>query len=280
MMGAGPRISRAGRHGPARLRERRATGRRPHRSSPEASISPRYARLLALFVRPLPPARAAHRCVRQTALAAVVAGVAGVAGADPQASFDAGCARLPTSRFEVTAVPLDYGQDETQSIDQLNLRSGHTPGIHLTFGLTTANFGHQTQMAIRLVEDSAGARACGTVDVQVRLSMQPVTVYLAQELDGSPCARTATMEHELMHVAVFRAVLDETARDLGAELADAVGSGLQRAASQAELQRQVKSRIDDTLSGLLLRRQRELDRRQTAVDSPREYARVRDACAR
>jgi hypothetical protein len=212
-------------------------------------------------------------------LAALLLVACDAGGSNPFASFAARCAQLPPSRLEVSAVPITYVQDESQSIDQLTVRSGHTPGRHLTFGLTTVNFGHQTQFEIRSVEDAAGARACGTLDIAVRLSMQPVTIYLARELDGSPCARTATLEHEMKHVAVFREVLDEAARDLAADLAGTIGSGLQRAASQAELQRQLNARVNDYLSEFMHRRKQAMDERQDGVDSPEEYARVKDACA-
>jgi len=201
------------------------------------------------------------------------------AGSNPFASFEARCADLPPSRVQVSVDPIAYAQDETQSIDQLNLRSGNTPGVHLTFGLTTVNFSHQTQIGIRSVENRGGAGACGTLDVDVRLSMQPMTVYLAQELDGSPCARTATMEHELQHVAVFREVLDEAARELAADLGGALGLGLQRAANQAELQRQLNARVNDYLSEFFHRHRRAMEERQQGVDSPAEYARVKAACA-
>jgi hypothetical protein len=201
------------------------------------------------------------------------------AGSNPFASFEARCAELAPSRFRVAVVPATYTQDETQSIDQLNLRSGHTPGVHLTFGLTTVNFSHQTQMEIRSVENRGGAGACGTLDVDVTLSMQPMTIYLAQELDGSPCARTATMEHELQHVAVFREVLDDAARELTADLGGSIGLGLQRAASRAELQRQLNARVNDYVSGFFHRHKRAMEERQKGVDSPAEYARVKAACA-
>ena len=200
------------------------------------------------------------------------------AGSNPFASFEDHCAELPPSRFDVATVPVTYLQDETQSIDQLTVRGGSTPGRHMTFGITTVVFGHQTQTEVRSVEDRAGARACGTVDVHVRLSMQPVTIHLAQELDGSPCARTATLTHELKHLAVFQDVLDETARALTTELPGTVGPGLQRAGSPADLQRQLNARINDYVSGFMQRRQHVLDERQRDVDSPAEYARVKAAC--
>jgi hypothetical protein len=212
------------------------------------------------------------------ALAALIL-LAAEAGSEPLAAFEVRCAQLPASHFNVTMDPIAYAQDETQSIDQLNLRSGHTPGMHLTFGLTSVNFAFHTTVEIRSLEDRDRARACGTLDVDVGLSMQPITIYLAQELDGSPCARTATMEHELKHVAVFRAVLDEAARDLAADLAGAIGTGLQRARGPAELQRQLNARVNDYLAEFMNRRRRELNDRQNEVDSPQEYARVKYACS-
>jgi hypothetical protein len=195
------------------------------------------------------------------------------------ASFETRCAGLPPSRVGVATVPFAYVQDETQAVDQLTVRGGYTPGRHLTFGLTTVHFGHQTEIGIRAIDDAAGARTCGTVDVDVRLSMQPVTVYLAQELDGSPCARNATLEHEMKHVAVFAAVLDEASRELAAGLGGAIGTGLQRAPSREALQRQVNARVNDYLSDFMRRHKQDMDARQNAVDSVEEYARVRNACA-
>jgi hypothetical protein len=212
-------------------------------------------------------------------LAALFVVACDAGAANPFASFETRCAGLPPSRVGVATVPLAYVQDETQAVDQLTVRGGYTPGRHLTFGLTTVHFGHDTEIGIRAIEDAAGARTCGSVDVDVLLSMQPVTVYLAQELDGSPCARNATLEHEMKHVAVFAAVLDEAARELAADLGGAIGTGLQRASSREALQRQVNARVNDYLSDFMRRRKQDMDARQDAVDSVEEHARVRNACA-
>jgi len=201
-------------------------------------------------------------------------------GSSPFASFDARCGELPASRFVVTEVPMTYVLDATQTVDQLTVRGGNIPGRHLTFGLTTVSFGHQTELAIRTLDDRAGGQTCGTVDVSVRLSMQPVTVYLAEELDGSACARNATLEHERKHLAVFGDVLNEAASDLAANLAAAIGPGVQHAGSPAELERRINARVNDYLSEFIRRHKRQMDQRQDAVDSAQEHARVRNACPR
>lgn len=219
-----------------------------------------------------------HRYGSSIAALATLMVAAGSAAGQPLSAFEARCAQLPSSRVGVTTVPIAYSEDETLSIDQLNLRSGHTQGLHLTFGLTTAKFASHVTVEIHSLENRDGTRACGTLGVDVLVSAQPMVIYLAQELDGSPCARTATMEHEMKHVAVFRAVLDETARDLTVDLAEVIGTDVQWAPSKAELQRQMNVRVTDYLAGFMDQRGRELNERQNGVDSPQEYARVKGAC--
>lgn len=199
-------------------------------------------------------------------------------GADPPAWFESRCAALAPTRFDVTEEPVSFREDGSQSIDQLTVRSGRTPATHLTFGLTVGNFGHRAEITIQSLEDRANARACGTLAVKVRLSMQPMTVYVAEEVSISRCASTATYEHEMKHVAVFREVLDEATRSLAAEIGDSIGTGVHRAGSQAELERRLNSEISAYLLQFTGRWQRVLSERQDAVDSPQEYARVSDAC--
>jgi hypothetical protein len=219
-----------------------------------------------------------HR-IAWTALPAALLLVAwDASGGSLFAPFETRCAELPASRFEVVAVPISYRVVETDSVAQLTVRSGKSPDTHWTFGLTTVNFGHQTQIGIRSIEDAAGHRACGTLEVRVRLSMQPVVIYLANELDSSRCARDVTMEHEQKHLAVFREALDATTRELAANLGAAIGTGQQRAASKTELEQQVTGRINAYLADFVRQRREELEIRQEAIDSPQEYARVRHAC--
>lgn len=197
---------------------------------------------------------------------------------NPLASFESRCAKLSAARFAVVPVPLTHTEDRSQSIDELTVRAGNTPATHKTFGLTTARFGHQTDIEINLVDDVAGGRSCGTATVRVQLSMQPVTVYVAREIERTPCARDATHGHELKHVAVFRKVLEEATQDLGADLADAMGTGLRRAASRQELERTFNAQLQAYLSVFMRQWQQEMKLRQDAVDSPEEYERTATAC--
>jgi hypothetical protein len=217
---------------------------------------------------------AAVRALASLALFACDAGFS-----SPLASFETRCAELPPSRFEIVQEPVAVREDPTQSIDQLTARSGRSTATHLTFGLTVAHFGHRSEVEIRTIEDRANARACGAITVRVRLSMQPLTLYTAEELDISRCAYLATYQHEQKHVAVFTQVLDEAARSLAADAGTRFGTGVQRATSQPELERRVNEEVNRYLSQFMAQWQRTLNERQDAVDSLQEYARVNNACS-
>jgi hypothetical protein len=201
-------------------------------------------------------------------------------GGNPFASFEARCAKLPPPRIEVVEVPLRFERDDTQPTAALTAKSGSTPAMHRAIGLTTAVFGQSTDIELHVIDDRRGARACGMPRVRVELSMQPITVFIAREIADQPCQRDITVSHEMKHVAVFRDVLDEATQDLEREMPEAIGAELRRATSQEELQRRLVVAVRDYLARFMRSRQRVLDERQAAVDSPEEYARVSTACTR
>ena len=222
--------------------------------------------------------RSAARLARSLALPVLFLAVSGTGHADPPPSFESRCATLPATRFDVVYAPVTYADDRLQSIDELTVRGGNTPATHATFGLTTARFGHGTVTELSVVVDAAGGRTCGTAADRVELSMQPMTVFVAREIDRTPCARDATFAHELKHVAVFSQVLNDATRDLKADLPDAIGTGLRRTGSRQELERGFNAQLEAYLSVFMSQWQRTLNARQDAVDSPDEYERTAAAC--
>jgi hypothetical protein len=234
----------------------------------------RAARKDALHFRAIVPKR------RTTVLAAfgLLLAACGPDGANPFASFEARCAKLPSPRFEVVAVPVSFERDDSQPTAALTARSSRTPVTHRATGLTTAAFGQNTDIELQLLEDRRGARACGTPQVRVELSMQPITVLVARELADLPCQHEVTLSHEMKHVAVYVEVLHDAAQALGRELPEAVGMERRRAASALELQQQLNAAVRDELAEFMRGQQRILEERQAEIDSPEEYARVSTAC--
>ncbi len=199
---------------------------------------------------------------------------------NPFASFETRCARLPPTRFAVVTTPFTFERDDTQSIAALTAKSGSKLAMHRAIGLTTAVFGQSTDIELQIVDDRHDPRACGSPRVRVELSMQPMTVFVASELTDAPCQHEVTLSHEMKHVEVFRAVLEETARDLEHEFPQAIGAELNRARTAKEMQQRLVVAIRDYLAQFMAERQQLLDARQAEVDSPEEYARVSTACGR
>jgi hypothetical protein len=216
--------------------------------------------------------------VRLATLLALCAFAAACGDRNPFASFETRCATLPPTDFEVVAVPLTFERDDSQSIATLTAKSGSALGPHRTLGLTTAMFGQSTDIQLDMVGDRRGARACGTPHVRVELSMQPVTVFVANELPARSCQHEVTLSHEMKHVEVFRDALDLAVRDLERELPAAIGVELRQATNPSELQQRFVVSVRNYLARFMHERQRMLDEAQAAVDSPEEYERVSTAC--
>lgn len=229
----------------------------------------------------MPIARVGSRPGRVLLCAAVAAAMAGACTrqiGNPFASFESRCASLPPASYDVVELPLQFEENDTVGLAELTARSGSSLARHRTYGLTTASFGHQTQSEMRLVEQRASGRTCGTPRVRVQLSMQPVVVYLARELADDRCQREATREHELRHVGVNREVLGEAARTLREQLGSALGTAVLHGASGAAIAKQYEAALRDYLSAFMREQQRLLAERQAAVDTPDQYARVASAC--
>jgi hypothetical protein len=123
-----------------------------------------------------------------------------------------------------------------------------------------------------------GGRACGTPDISVELSLEPMTVYVASEVAHKRCERDATLEHEMKHVAVHTAMLDEAAVALNDELPKAIGSNVRTASRPAELDQDLNASVRGFLSEFIHERYRVLAERQAQVDTADEYERMARRC--
>ena len=193
-------------------------------------------------------------------------------------SFDAQCARLPPSRFEVVATPIRVAVDRTRSQRELTGMYEQATARHLTMGLTQARIGHQSAIEVSGLQDAAGERVCMRVAVRVELSMQPLTVFVARELDDDPCRQSAVRDHEWKHVAVYERALAESTPALAASLEAAFGGRTFGGRSAPAVQADVQDAVGRHLDAFLDATGRAIRARQAEVDTPEEYARVGAAC--
>lgn len=197
-------------------------------------------------------------------------------GAAP--SFDTQCAALPPSRFDVVAIPVRVLFDGSRSQRDLTSMYEQATPQHLTMGLTQARIGHRATIAVNGLQEGGSARVCMRADVRVELAMEPLTVFIARELDADPCLQRAVREHELQHVAVYEAVLAASPSTLARALETAFGGRTFNGASTAAVKGEVEAAIARHLDAFLDATGHAVRARQAAVDTPAEYARVTAAC--
>lgn len=232
------------------------------------------------------PARYAAPMRASIAIASFCAATATLPGCDAPtaapparaASFDAHCAALPPSRFDVVAIPIRVAFDRTLSQRQLTAMYDRATAQHLTMGLTQARIGHRAAIEVDGVQEPGGARVCMRTTVRVELVMEPLTVFIARELEADPCRQAAVREHELRHVAVYEAALAAGPATLAAALESAFGGRTFGGPSVAVVEAQVETAVTRHLDAYLDATGKALRSRQAAVDTPEEYARVSAGC--
>ncbi len=232
-------------------------------------------------------ARDGPPCWRRVALAcALAAGVAAcdvVTGAAQRAgvvpTFEAHCAKtLPPTRIEVVALPADHDTDFTRSYAELTRMGVEAEANERVIGLTRARIGHAATITVVGIEEPGTGRVCVRPEIRVELSLTPMTVFVGREFRDDACRRSAIIEHELKHVAVYRDTLEAMTREARDEIARAYGNTVMLFASRDEAQREIEAALSGYLGPLLERSTREVRRRQADVDTPDEYARVAGAC--
>lgn len=193
-------------------------------------------------------------------------------------SFDAKCATLPPSRFDVVAIPIRVAVDRSRSQRDLTAMYEQATPRHVTTGLTQARIGHRAAIAVNGLQEGGSARVCMRADVRVELAMDPLTVFIARELDADPCRQAAVRQHEMQHVAVYEAVLAASPPALAFALETAFGGRTFNGTSAAAVQAEVEAAVGRHLDAFLETTGQTVRVRQAAVDTPAEYARVSAAC--
>ena len=207
----------------------------------------------------------------------VVTGAAQRAGVVP--TFEAHCAKaLPPTRVEVVALPADHDTDFTRSYAELTRMGVEAEANERVIGLTRARIGHAATITMVGIEEPGTRRVCVRPEIRVELSLTPMTVFVGREFREDACRRSAIIEHELKHVAVYRDALAAMTGEARDEIARAYGNTVMLFANRDEAQREIETALTGYLGPLLERATREVRRRQADVDTPDEYARVAGAC--
>jgi hypothetical protein len=129
----------------------------------------------------------------------------------------------------------------------------------------------------KLLQDPRAGLECVLPHVAVTLTYEPIVVYIGREFVPGTCAYRELLAHEMRHLKSYLDALPKVEETVREKLAPRVeGRAVLARAGQARpmLQRE----IDGAWLPLIRAEMQGVERRQAAIDSPQEYARLSKVC--
>jgi hypothetical protein len=189
----------------------------------------------------------------------------------PEASAPGSCAARPDAvRMTVEAAPAAV--DTSMSTAQL-VAIGQGGGLRPAHGRLAGLYAAEFQLSAQIRVDRRGN--CLDPDVRLTLSVKR-DIRVASEYPPGTCRHAVALAHEQEHAAIDDALLLEADRRIGEPLRamlaapGALSAGLPQPLAQA---------LRDAIGPAMAAFERERSRRQLAIDTPEEYARLSRACA-
>lgn len=209
-------------------------------------------------------------------LAALLVAATAAGGCDALRSFETVCeARLAPTSVLVKAEPIIHRIDRSLDAVALTRKAADIAGDgRIVLGLTTANLSSTVQVTARGMARRGSGRFCMRPEIEVRLSFNPMTVYMSADDAPGSCAYSLTYGHEMRHVHVYTTFLPAVAGRVETELGRHFGNKVYFFASADEGQKHIDEVVRDYLSPLVAEAIGEVKKLQRAVDAPEEYARL------
>ncbi|MEO0393786.1 MAG: hypothetical protein AAF213_11180 [Pseudomonadota bacterium] len=202
----------------------------------------------------------------------------------PWQTAQAACQRSTTPpELEVNIVPWQIRYDYTRSQAELSAlveRHSWLSAGHSARGLYQAELMHR--YLIEFDEEVGGWTSpnCLAVSrVAVDLTYFQPTIFLAKELAWARCVAIEVRKHEQKHARVDRDMMDWLGQLMRGELVKWVGIRAPTAVDDLETAKarhdaELKTKIEQVINLYVSER----NKRQLAIDTPEEYARIDAAC--
>ena len=130
--------------------------------------------------------------------------------------LDTACGSLaPSAEVRVSYLPAAAQVDDTKRARDIKL-DGDKAGAFRQLGVTRATL--LRDVDVRLEGFADDRHACAWPKVTLKLSVRPLLVELASELEANPCMRAHVLEHEMQHVAIYNASALRAALQLEQEM--------------------------------------------------------------
>lgn len=197
----------------------------------------------------------------------------------------------PDKRPQINIRPesRDVTYDFSKSIAQINQKQIDTKSPYSDDVISRAgglmSGGIRTKQSFKIANKTQRRRnlACAWFDtITVKITIEP-TIYVAREFDKGSCPRRAILEHERKHIRVDRDIVNKYAKKIGRAVKEYVDEnrvyGPVRANRLRDLQQRMSDQLERLITKVSRRMQRERGQRQQAIDTRKEYERVREQCS-
>ena len=181
--------------------------------------------------------------------------------------LDSACGSLaPSAEVHVSFLPAAAQIDDTKRAREIKF-DGDKAGAFRQLGVTRATLVRDVD--VRLEGFADDRHACAWPKVTLKLSVRPLLVELARELEANECMRAHVLEHEMQHVAIYNAGALRAALQLEQEMRAHFNARQLDGAADTLLetvQAQIRERWLSRLDALLA----EADREHDALDAAEE----------
>ncbi|MEM6901889.1 MAG: hypothetical protein AAF556_01455 [Pseudomonadota bacterium] len=208
----------------------------------------------------------------------------GLFGPDGRSSEAQACgSTVPPALVNVEIVPWNVRYDYTRSQAELSaLVSRHAwlSAAHSARGLYESEIMHRHRISFHEEQGGWVSSNCLAVsELGVQLTYHQPTIYLARELAWARCVANEVRKHEEKHARVDRQMMDWMRAYTEGEITKWLS---ERPVGEPDDLQLAKAQIDSEVKAVLERAVKvfadERNRRQLAIDTPEEYARIEAAC--
>ncbi|MBP2303807.1 hypothetical protein GBZ48_15660 [Azospirillum melinis] len=202
----------------------------------------------------------------------------------PAAAQSNGCTGFPPTTLDLDTVLAPIQRDDALSIPQLTRLPGRTPGPVSTtdshvLGLTQARYGEQSQVSALFKTMGDGTYCASASKLAISFGFQQRIVHVAREIPAGSCLHGEVLAHEMRHVAVDEALLQEMMPQIRSRLDQVIAEMAPvRSRSQSQAMAAVRRPLESAMRRIMQEFGRERDRRQAQVDTVEEYERVSRVC--
>lgn len=202
----------------------------------------------------------------------------------PAAAQSNGCGGFPPTKLTLDTVLAPIKRDDGLSIAQLTRLPGRTPGPVSTtdshvLGLTQARYGEQSQVQALFKSMGDGTYCASASALTISFGFQQRVVHVAGEIPANSCLHGEVLAHEMRHVAVDEALLNEMMPQIRSRLEQVIdGMEPVRSRSQTQAMAAIRRPLESAMRRIMQEFGRERDRRQAKVDTVEEYERVSRVC--